>query len=120
MQLTCRAVDVALFEAEGFVQQGTSSEWPGTVEMFDEQRNYADTDELPRVPFFGSHGAGGCYGCGVFACDGTELVTCETLHDSGYPAARITKEGNVKRGDIDEALRYYKVLLAAETALKNL
>jgi hypothetical protein len=113
-QLTCLAKDAPLFEPLGFYAEESDD---GTVDMIDLERNEADTDALPKdVPYFGYHCAGGCYGSGVFACDGSEFARCESDHD-GYPTARVNGDGEVDEKTLNEARTYVEVRARAEAML---
>jgi hypothetical protein len=113
-QLTCLAKDAPLFEPLGFYAEENDD---GTCDMIDQERDAADTDDLPKdVPYFGYHGNGGDYGSGVFACDGSEFVECESDHD-GYPTARVNGDGEVDEETLRVARSYVQVRARAEALL---
>ena len=82
MSLVCRRQDKERFEELGFVLN-CRDEGP-LLEMEDAEANYAHCGDLPKdIPYHGSHGAGGDYGPGVFACDGTTYAEVEGGHNGG-------------------------------------
>lgn len=120
MKVYCLPQHAPLFEALGFLLDDAGpDEDDGTVELIDEERNYGDTDELPKtVPFRGWHDEGGDYGGGVFACDGSGgFAIAETLHNSTTPAVECPRDG-IDRERMDAAEAYYAMLDKAEAAFE--
>lgn len=115
MRITCRESDVLLFTADdiGFLEDADVHD--GVV-VVDDERNYANVDDLPLdVPFYGYHDSGGSYGPGVFACDGTDFIEVEGI--DGSPVAQIERNGQPREYDLRQARTYYRILANAERLL---
>jgi hypothetical protein len=72
MTIYCRPQDTARFEELGFTAQIPETAFnDGTVEMLDEEANYAHHGSLPTdIPWTGSHHEGGNYGPAELHCPG--------------------------------------------------
>ena len=86
MTIYCRPQDTARFEELGFITECQLAD--DTVEMFDEQANYAHSGHLPTdIPWTGSHHEGGDYGPAELHCLGDGIVhewQCATSLRDGY------------------------------------
>jgi hypothetical protein len=88
MTIFCRPQDTARFEELGFTAQTDEPDDDGTVEMLDEEANYAHHGVLPTdIPWTGSHNEGGDYGPAELHCLGDGIVhewQCATQMRDGY------------------------------------
>lgn len=108
MTIRCRKADVARFKAVGFCVDEDNHD--GTCEMVDDDRNYGNTDDLPRdIPYHGHHDGGIDYGCGIFACDGQQFVEADSLHDGTSPVVRLYQDGSLDPDDAKRANEYWDV-----------
>jgi hypothetical protein len=86
MTIYCRPQDTARFEELGFTAQIPETAFnDGTIEMLDEEANYAHHGSLPTdIPWTGSHHEGGDYGPAELHCLGDGIVhEWETDHSGG-------------------------------------
>jgi hypothetical protein len=119
MSLYCRRQDVPRFEELGFSLQTSSdpseSDLPAdTVEMIDEEANYAHSGDMPAdIPFHGYHCAGGNYGEHQFACDGKEYEEWETGNSGGY-VVELDEEGFTSLETRKAFQNFRRVMQAAE------
>jgi hypothetical protein len=89
MTIYCRPQDTARFEELGFTTQIFETAFnDGTVEMLDEEANYAHSGVLPTdIPWTGSHHEGSDYGPAELHCLGDGIVhewQCATQMRDGY------------------------------------
>lgn len=117
LQITCRKSDQERFS--DLLDAHESTDADPTVRMSVDEANYGymtmdgDSGELPNdVPYIGFHGAGGNYGQGKFACDGTTFRYVECT-DYGYAIA-FDGDGNP---DV-EALAAVREYLAFEKRVR--
>ncbi len=99
INLHCRAEHASLFED---FEHDDESIVPGCVCLVNEE-GYLDLEDLPKVPFTGSHGSGCSYGPGEFASDGETARYAHTGSEGGYVIC-FTPDGTPRPGEI-EAVR---------------
>lgn len=114
MEIKCRRLDVQRFIDAGF-HYAPSDDDGVIATMCEEERNFGDTDSLPRdIPYTGFHDAGDEYAGSVFACDGVEFVEIEALGNTLLPAVAVDEHGRV---DITVAHAYWRVYRNASSML---
>ncbi len=116
MKLTCRRQDVKRFEEIGFVEQEENTD--GTVEMVDEEVNYAHNGEMPTdIPYHGNHTAGCAYPSEVYACDGKEYI--EVSSNNENEAVVSYTETGPSAIQVKEVKRYFEILDRARQLLSK-
>lgn len=127
LSLTMRQSDLKAFRK--FVPWDEDEWWndredndDGSVELTVEEANYAWTEELTkaaeegRLPFYGQHGSGGCYGGGVFASDGEVFAEKEASHD-GLPTVEHNMQGKPHAESLAALRRFMAVRKRAVKAV---
>lgn len=119
MRITCRTTDMARFEAVGFYCETDYGN--GTSDVADEERDCADTDNLPRdIPYYGHHDGAVEYGCGIFACDGARFVETGRLDTSiEKPAVLVNQDLSIDPDSLRDAAEYWEVWAKAKAAMES-
>jgi hypothetical protein len=117
-QVTCREQDQKEFTWMGYrLRQRLGN---GCVQLIDDQADHGHNQELQKiagqgVAFHGHSGAGNDYPPVVFASDGTEYATCDTIICDGLPAREVQEDGTVRGRESAE--KYWRVLKSARARL---
>jgi hypothetical protein len=109
MTVKCRREDQTRFTALGFVLQ--EDEAGAVVELVDEEANYGHYDRLPTdIPFLAEHGAGGCYGPSIVACDGKTTITAECgFEGNGFVISWDNERNQPSRSSIEHVRELNKL-----------
>ena len=119
-QVTCREKDEREFAWLGYrVVERFSN---GCVRMYDDRADHGHSNDLQKVAgngvvFHGHSGAGADYPPVVFASDGTEYATCDTIICDGLPALELQDDGTVRSRETAE--KYWRVLKSALAKLAH-
>jgi hypothetical protein len=109
MSVTCRRQDHARFEALGFQLEFDDDKKSPVIELIDNEANYAHCDKMPTdIPYYGSYGAGSCYGPGNVVCDGQDYEEIPASID-GYVLAWNYRFGLPKLKSIRRIRHYLKL-----------
>ncbi len=120
MRITCRSEDAPHFEKLGFMEDETEGDI--AISMVDAEANYGHPEPLQElakagVPFFGWHDSGGEYDGCVLASDGMEYADALCTAHESRPLAPVNADGSIDSDRLNEAKRYYEVLVRARVAL---
>ena len=94
----------------------------GCVRLIDDQADHGHCQELQKIAgqgivFCGHSGAGADYPPVVFASDGKEYATCDTIVCDGPPAIEVAEDGTLRGKETAE--RYWRVLKSARAKLSS-
>ena len=93
----------------------------GTVTLISYEANYGYCDELDRlaetgIVFEGSHGSGGEYEAGLFACCGKKYIAVTAIDST--PVVAVSRNG-VNEAGLTRVQEYYVVCDLVEEHFKN-
>jgi hypothetical protein len=127
--ILCSSVDLEVFERLGYrledemARDLDGGEIPGAVVMLDDKAPGGHYDELigmKGIAFVVRNSAcSGVWGDHLMASDAHELAYAEALHESNYPAVRVSSDGEVLKDDLDAARSYWQVYANAIEAIKG-
>lgn len=122
MEITCHKDHITRLEESGFcIDEENDSDYLDHVCLLCYERNYADTEKLPKdIPYWGAHGSGGCYGSGLFVCDGYDFVYVNNLQDVNYPVVKLDIDGKLDKYDLKIGRQYLRMLKTVRERIEHL
>jgi hypothetical protein len=127
--LICARQDASLFEKLGYTIQDAQvltvdgDDIPGAVVMISEEAENGKYDELTSLagaPFIVCNGCcPGSFGDHLIVSNGERWHYCEALHESSYPAVRVSPDGTVQQSEVDDARKYWAVYKDAIAIVKR-
>ena len=117
-RLTCRLKDAFRFSAIGYhLEELVDND---CIAMVDEQADFGHSDELEELAgegpiFYGYSANGDEYPAEVFAADGVEYASCDTIVPDANPALEMYEDGTIVGQQ--EASDYWRVWNSARKKL---